>query len=202
MRRAECEPRPKVTLRYAEAMGIPVFLSHPRPHSEQQEELVTSVREYFVQRDLDPRTLGVSDYDTEVPLASIRRLMLECNGVLVLALKRYRIEEGAAVISTRKGKKTERDISGKWLTSPWCQIEAGMGFQLGLPVLVFREDGVLADGVLEQGVMASYMPEISLKLDVKQFLASTEWKQLINRFEADVRELRKRKGIPQHLRAS
>ena len=163
---------------------------------------MTCVREYFVQRDLEPRTLGVSDYDTEVPLASIRRLMLECNGVLVLALKRYRIEEGAAVISTRKGKKTERDISGKWLTSPWCQIEAGMGFQLGLPVLVFREDGVLADGVLEQGVMASYMPEISLKLDVKQFLASTEWKQLINRFGADVRELRKRKGIPQHLRAS
>jgi hypothetical protein len=77
-----------------------------------------------------------------------------------------------------------------------------MGFQLGLPVLVFREDGVLADGVLEQGVMASYMPEISLKVNAKRFLASSEWKQLINRFEADVRELRKREGIPRHLRAS
>lgn len=183
-------------------MAIPVFLSHPRPHSEQQEDLVQSVRRYFAERDLDPRTLGVSDYDTEVPLASIRRLMLECNGVLVLALKRYRIDTGAAVLSARKSKKTERDISGKWLTSPWCHIEAGMGFQLGLPVLVFREDGVLADGVLEQGVMASYMPEISLKTDPKRFLASSEWKQLINRFEADVRDLRNRKGIPQHLRAS
>ncbi len=75
-----------------------------------------------------------------------------------------------------------------------------MGFQLGLPVLVFREEGVVADGVLEHGVMASYMPEITLDGDVDRFLASKEWHQLINRFEADVRDVRKRKGIPALLR--
>jgi len=47
-----------------------------------------------------------------------------------------------------------------------------MGFQLGLPVLVFRESHVLADGVLERGVMASYMPEIALDMDVDQFMKS------------------------------
>jgi hypothetical protein len=172
-------------------MAIPVFLSHPRPNSPHQEELITKVRAYFQSRDLEPRTLGVSDYDTEVPLASIRRLMLECNGVLVLALRRYRITQGASV-----GSDQEFDISGKWLTSPWSHIEAGMGFQLGLPVLAFREAGVLADGVLEHGVMASYMPEVSLDGDIDEFLRSVVWRQLINRFEADVRELRKRKGIP------
>jgi hypothetical protein len=177
-------------------MPIPVFLSHPRANSPQQEKLVAEVRTYFQSRDLEPRTLGVSDYDTEVPLASIRRIMLECNGVLVLALRRYRIEVGATVSADR-----ESDISGKWLTSPWSHIEAGMGFQLGLPVLVFREAGVLADGVLEQGVMASYMPEIALDGDIDEFLRSAIWRQLINRFEADVRELRKQKGIPTLARA-
>lgn len=75
-----------------------------------------------------------------------------------------------------------------------------MGFQLGLPVLAFRESGVIADGVLEHGVMASYMPEVSLDGDVDSFLQSPEWRQLINRFEADVRERRRQKGIPSLLR--
>lgn len=181
-------------------MTIPVFLSYPRPNNVQQRQLVERVRDYLHDRDLEPRTLGVSDYDTEVPLASIRRLMLECNGVLVFALRRYRIDGGAAVFLDKSGQHAERDISGKWITSPWCHIEAGMGFQLGLPVLAFREEGVLADGVLEQGVMASYMPEVSLDSDIESFLVSPEWRQLINRFEADVRELRRIRGIPSLLR--
>jgi hypothetical protein len=178
---------------------IPIFLSHPRPNNQDQQELVDLVRGYFRQRDLEPRTLGVSDYDTEVPLASIRRLMLESNGVLVLALRRYRIDTGASVVTNRKGDVMEKSIAGQWLTSPWCHIEAGMGFQLGLPVLVFREAGVLADGVLERGVMASYTPEIALNGNTRDFLESQEWRQLINKFESDVRELRKRKGIPARL---
>lgn len=182
-------------------MAISVFLSHPRPNTEQQGSLVDRVRHYFRDRDLEPRTLGVSDYDTEVPLASIRRLMLECNGVLVLALRRYHIERGAAVFLDSSGSRQEKDISGAWITSPWCHIEAGMGFQLGLPVLAFREKGVVADGVLEKGVMSSYMLELSLDERVDEFLSSPQWKQLINRFEGDVRELRRQKGIPSLLRA-
>lgn len=178
-----------------------MFLSHPRPNNLQQTQLVNRVREYLRDRDLEPRTLGVSDYDTEVPLASIRRLMLECNGVLVFALRRYRIESGMAVFLDKSGQQAERVISGTWITSPWCHIEAGMGFQLGLPVLAFREEGVLADGVLEHGVMASYMPEVLVNNDIESFLASQEWRQLINRFEADVRELRRIRGIPSLLRA-
>lgn len=183
-------------------MAISVFLSHPRPFNEAQRRLVDGVRRYFSERDLEPRTLGVSDYDTEVPLASIRRMMMECNGVLVLALRRYLVREGSEFRSGAGvgDEPVARDIGGMWLSSPWCQIEAGMGFQLGLPVLVFREEGVKADGVLEQGVMASYMPEISLSGDPSPFFQSAPWRQLINRFEGDVREAHRRKGIPSLLR--
>lgn len=86
---------------------------------------------------------------------------------------------------------------------PWRHIEAGMGFQLGLPVLVFRESGGVADGVLEQGVMAAYMPEIQLDADadLNGFFQWPQWKPLIGRFEAEVREVRRVKGIPSLLRA-
>jgi len=37
-------------------------------------------------RGLEPRTLGVTDYDMDAPLKAIRRLMLESNGLITIAL--------------------------------------------------------------------------------------------------------------------
>lgn len=55
------------------------------------------------------------------------------------------------------------DISNKWLTSPYCHIEAAMVFQIELPVLVFREKGVIDDGILEKGVLGSLYAGVRAK---------------------------------------
>ena len=60
-------------------MNISVFLSYPKPHLKSQKDFVNKLREYLEQRGLQPRTLGVTDYDMEAPLTAIRRLMLEEN---------------------------------------------------------------------------------------------------------------------------
>nr|VFJ88362.1 MAG: hypothetical protein BECKLFY1418A_GA0070994_100411 [Candidatus Kentron sp. LFY] len=44
-------------------------------------------------RGLEPRTLGVTDYDMDAPLKAIRRLMLESNGLITIALRRSLIME-------------------------------------------------------------------------------------------------------------
>jgi len=44
-------------------------------------------------RGLEPRTLGVTDYDMDAPLKAIRRLMLESNGLITIAFKRALITE-------------------------------------------------------------------------------------------------------------
>jgi len=176
-------------------MAIPVFLSHPKPCNDKQQEFIRSLRAILVDRGFDARTLGVNEYDTKVPLAGVRRIMLESNGVMVVALARYEIKTGRHHYS-RDGSSASDSINGSWMTSPWCQIEAGMGFQLGLPVLTFRERGVRADGVLEHGVMGSYMPEFDLSKDVAAYFASEECKQLIRQFESHVIHFRDRKGFP------
>lgn len=68
-------------------MRIPVFLSHPTPYNTKQKEFIEKLKNILKDRGLEPRTLGVTDYNMTAPLTTIRRLMLESNGVLCVALK-------------------------------------------------------------------------------------------------------------------
>lgn len=74
--------------------------------------------------------------------------MLESNGLVTIAFRRSLIKQGTGKPISDIGEE-EYDLSNKWLTSPYCQIEPAMAFQLGLPVLILRER-VIAEGILER----------------------------------------------------
>ncbi len=60
-------------------MKTSVFLSYPKPFSTEQQSFIGELSLYLQSRGLEPRTLGVTDYDMDAPLRAIRRLMLESN---------------------------------------------------------------------------------------------------------------------------
>ena len=175
---------------------ISVFLSYPKPFNTEQEVFIEQVISYLKHRGFEPRTLGVSDYDVNEPLSAIRRLMLESNGILVVAFRRTLIEKG---VYKPKSKSDEKILNNSWITSPYTQIEPAMAFQIGLPILILRENGVLADGILERGVIGTYMPEFSLEDVATDYFSTPEWNQLIGIWEGNVRSVVKTKGTPPKL---
>jgi hypothetical protein len=181
-------------------MRIPIFLSYPKPHQIRQREFIKKVQLWLEANQLEPRTLGVSDYDNQEPLAAIRRLMLESNGLITIAFRRTLIKDGLVNASADVGDddRHERAVTDQWLTSPYCHIEPAMAFQLGLPILIFREHGVIADGILEKGVVGTYMPSFNLD-SVDDFLESMEWKQIMARWTGQVHQVVVNKGMPPKL---
>ena len=179
-------------------MKISVFLSYPKPYLKVQRDFIDSVIEYLLSRGLEPRTLGVTDYDMEEPLIAIRRVMMESNGLLTVAFRRGYIENGQGKPDSDIGE-SYYDLSNRWITSPYCQIEPAMAFQLGIPILILRESGVIADGILEKGVTGTYLPEFDLDNPVSQYLNSCEWQQLIGKWEGCVRRVVESKGRPPRL---
>jgi hypothetical protein len=177
----------------------PVFFSYPKPWSEDQERFIERVYSYLERRGFQPRTLGVTDYDMDAPLHAIRRLMLESNGFVTVALKRTHVEAGTMMRRGPESSFEEMPLGDRWLTTPWPHIEAAMAFQLGLPVLVFRERGVIADGVLETGVIGAYMPEIDPSADLDDYFSSPEWTQPMGQWEGRVRRVIEHKGKPPAL---
>jgi hypothetical protein len=144
---------------------IPVSLSHPQPFLRKQEEFLNRVEGYLGDRGLAPLTLGRTDYDMDAPLKAIRRFMTESNGLIALAFRRTRIDKGMSRPETDIEGQHSRTLEGTWFTSPWTHIEPAMAYQLGLPILIFREAGVLDDGILEKGVVGLYsQSSISIRL--------------------------------------
>jgi hypothetical protein len=177
---------------------IPIFLSYPKPHLKRQEEFIEKIKFILESKGFLGRTLGVTDYDMDEPLTAIRRLMLECNGVITIAFKRTYIESGTIKPNSDNDDKTVQ-LKGIWLTSPYCHIEPAMAFQIGLPVLIFREKGVISDGVLEKGIIGTYLPEFDLEKDLDKYLHDNEWNQILGKWEGYVRKVVENKGKPPKL---
>ncbi len=177
---------------------ISIFLSYPKPFNSKQVEFIDELSSYLRSRGFEPRTLGVSDYDMQEPLTAIRRLMLESNGLLTIAFRRSLIKEGVSKPKSDIGER-ESQLENSWLTSSYCQIEPAMAYQIGLPILILREQGVIADGVLERGVIGTYMPEFNLDSDPLSYFRNIEWLQLIGIWEGFVRRVIQTKGKPPRL---
>lgn len=179
-------------------MKIPVFVSYPKPFLLKQEDFLNKTLSYLDNRGLAPRTLGVTDYDMNAPLKAVRRILLESNGLISIAFRRTLIIKGITRPSTDMTGLTEQATDNVWLTSPWAQIEGAMAYQLGLPILIFREKGVLADGLLEKGVTGLYMPEFDVN-DADKYLQTIEWSEIMGKWEGYVRSVVDKKGSPPQL---
>lgn len=177
-------------------MNISVFLSNPKPSYKSQEEFLMRVRQYLEQRGLNPRTLGVTDYDMNAPLTGIRRLMLESNGLIAVAFRRTYISQGTKRHQTDLPDMGSEAIDDSWLTTPWSHIEAAMAYQIGLPILILKEKGVIADGILERGVVGLYVPEFDPTMSMDQYFASPEWNMMMGKWECRVRSVADKKGRP------
>ena len=75
-----------------------------------------------------------------------------------------------------------------------------MAYQIGLPILILREEGVMDDGVLERGVTGMYLPQFDLENDdMDEYFQRPEFRQLVTRWVGHVQSVVTAKGAPPRL---
>lgn len=129
---------------------IPVFVSCPSVLNADQAAVRTALYAELEAFHLEPRTLGRSDFPTVGPLTEVLVLARHCSGGLILGFSQLIVRDGIAKAGTAEEAQVD-DGSGLCAPTPWNQLEAGVLFSLGLPLLVFREDGVQG-GVFDPGL--------------------------------------------------
>ncbi|MEJ5943687.1 hypothetical protein WDZ17_00075 [Pseudokineococcus basanitobsidens] len=165
---------------------IPIFLSHPDPNTDAQREFLQELGRLLMHRGLHPRTLGRTDYDVQEPLAGTYGVMAQCYGVFTVAFAKHRVN----------GPDGAHNVS-----SPWMHIETAMAYGLGLPVAVLREEGVLAEGVLEKGVAGVYLGSFPLDVSPVETLSHPRSSGYIDAWTGQVREtVRFKSRPPRHYR--
>jgi hypothetical protein len=74
-----------------------------------------------------------------------------------------------------------------------------MAYQIGLPILLLREQGVIEEGLLQKGVVGTYMPVFDVSGPLDRYFTSPEWNDLIWKWEGQVRSVVEKKGSPPQL---
>jgi len=129
-------------------MKIPVFVSCPTTLRSDQQKMRLHITRILDRLGLEPRALGRSDYPSEFPLREVLVIAKKCSGAVVLGFH----QSVCTGLEIRPGTKKAKLIRGKsYFPTAWNNLEAGVTFALGLPVLVFREEGV-SDGIFDHGV--------------------------------------------------
>lgn len=154
-------------------MPVDVFVSRPTSVTADQKAFLSVLAGRLLERGLNPRTVGVSDFGNESPLLTVRSLLKDCHGALILGLAQTVVADGVA----KAGTPREVRLAGLILPTPWNQLEAGMAFALDLPILIVRERGVHSEGVFDPQVGDRFVHQADL---TSEWLRSPAFLQPLN----------------------
>lgn len=150
-----------------------VFVSKPNGLTETQEQFWQRLESELQSRNLEIRSIGYSDYSFKTPLQTVREVMHECDGAIILGLRQKHIRDGY----DRQGDR----ISDLHLPTPWNNLEAGMAYMLDLPMLILLESGITKEGIFDAESSDRYIMESDLDtewLESDEFLQPlSEWRE-------------------------
>ena len=156
----------------ARAAAPVVYVSKPGCLDAHQEKMVALISGWLEANSLAASTLERFDYPLTSALSEVRRRMSGCAGAVVFGFAELRISDGL----WRAGTAEESTVSGKALSTPWNQIEAGMAAMMNLPLLLVAEpdvnNGVFDPSLIEHNVFRVRMPPDRLSPDLKSWLVA------------------------------
>jgi hypothetical protein len=163
-------------------MLIPIFGSSPTVLNTDQDAVRRLILGELGRVGLEWRSLGQTDYPASFPLREVITLARHCAGGVVLGFSQFEANRGIR----KKGTPFEERVNKRIVfPTAWNQLEAGVLFALGKPVLVFRESGILG-GIFDNGVADVFvqsMPESTVK--GKQRKA---FREVLQKFAAQVQQ--------------
>jgi hypothetical protein len=166
-------------------MGNKVFISKGSNATNRQREYIDAVLDTLRLVGLNPRIMNENEWSHSQPLKAIKRIIRECDGIVVIAFTRTRYDKGIEVRS-----EDNKELNNISLPTPWNHIEAAIAYTFDLPILVIAENGLKSEGLIERGYDWQVYWSNWSPADVK----SESFKGFLNSWKTDVTEYAKSKA--------
>lgn len=125
-----------------------IFLSRPTWVPDEHRQGLENFTHMLKLRDLEPRTIGVTDQPSMSPLDEVIELMKDCVGSIILGIPQLDVQSG-----NLKGNAIDTPFS---LGTEWNHIEAALSHVLQLPVLLIH-DATVIRGVFDRGALNAFL---------------------------------------------
>ena len=126
----------------------PVFLSQPTWVPPDQRQGLENFKNLLRMFDLEPRSIGVTDRPTKLPMDEVIQLMNQCVGAVILGIPQIEVRSGRV--------KGEEITSAFSIGTEWNHIEAALAYAIGLPVLVIH-DVTVGRGIFDPGAANAFI---------------------------------------------
>jgi len=163
---------------------IKVFFSVGSPHTDEQQNFINKIVQYFDENGIVLETL--KEWNDNDPLLPIMKEIKNSCGCFVLALERIQISEGIE----KRGSDQESKIVNTAFASPWLHIEAALARSMDMPLIIFKDqslknEGLIHDNKQEWGIVRVDQANIHQigEYPIKNFILS--WINQVKKYAAD-----------------
>lgn len=156
--------------------GKNIFFSMPGIMSK-NDEYITKV----YKRILEARGFKVIYYTSDVyprfgQLNKVRVDIMRSAGMVAFGLKQLNIQKA----SYRPNTADETIWHEKWLSTPWSEIEVGMGLMKGMPILLVCDPDI-CDGVFDNNLNECFVARISTAEDCRKLEQNKHFEEWISK---------------------
>lgn len=97
-------------------------------------------------------------------------------GMVVFGFKQTHIQKAIY----RPNTENEENWEDKWLSTPWNEIEVGMGLMKGLPVMMVK-DPTIGNGIFDSHLSECFVSVISTDIDSRKLSDNKEVNNWLSR---------------------
>jgi len=162
-------------------MSIQIFLSCPTSINATQTKVRKLICGECERLGFIIRSLGFTDYPTKFPLGEVLKLAKPCSGGLILGFAQFQTSQGIWKSGTPY-EQQQQSITA--FPTAWNQLEAGILFAIGVPLLIFREENITG-GIFDSGVSDLFIQRMP-KLN-RSRIDRNAFRQVIDKWASEVK---------------
>ena len=150
-----------------------IFFSMPGVMSKEEELMTKDYKQILESQGYEVIYYKTDTYPRFGQFNRVRHDIMRSVGMIAFGLKQLNIHKA----SYRPSTQNEEEWDGKWLPTPWNEIEVGMGLMKGMPILLVHDPDI-STGVFDGNLSECFVAKIPTNEDnrkLEQNKAFDEW---------------------------
>ena len=158
------------------SLGKSIFFSMPGKMEKVKEMLTNEYKRILERKGYDVIYYNRDVYPLFGQFNRVRESLNHSVGMVVFGLKQINIHSA----TYRPNTDECVDWKDKWLSTPWSDIEVGMGLMKGIPILLVK-DSELNNGIFDENLTECYVANISSDYDIKKLEQNPQFEEWLSK---------------------
>lgn len=146
-----------------DSKGKSIFFSMPGMMAKEEEVITKQYKEYLEKIGYDVIYYKRDDYPRFGQLNRVKEAINNACGMIAFGFKQIEIAKGMY----RPGTSEEKTWEHKWISTPWNEIEMGMGLSVGMPILLVHDPNI-NEGIFDDELSECFVGRISFLEDSRR----------------------------------